>query len=125
MRSWLVDGMNVVGSVPDGWWRDRRGAMRRLAEQLAGFAANTGDSVTVVFDGRPFEVDAEPAEVVFAPAPGPNAADDEIARIVAAHPDPASLSVVTSDRDLVSRVIEHGAEVVPSRSFRRQLDKQP
>ena len=53
MPNWLVDGMNVVGSRPDGWWRDRRGAMRALAERLALFAETSGDSVAVVFDGRP------------------------------------------------------------------------
>ena len=47
MTRWLVDGMNVIGSRPDGWWRDRRGAMRRLVEDLARLE---GD-VTVVLDG--------------------------------------------------------------------------
>jgi predicted RNA-binding protein with PIN domain len=123
MRRWLIDGMNVVGSRPDGWWRDREGAKRALAERLGAFAADRGEAVTVVFDGRPFEVDAAPAKVDFAPARGPNAADDEIARRVAADPDPPSLTVVTSDRDLVDRVREHGAEVVPAGSFRRELDR--
>ncbi len=31
----IVDSANVVGSRPDGWWRDRVGATVRLAEQLA------------------------------------------------------------------------------------------
>jgi predicted RNA-binding protein with PIN domain len=53
---WLVDGMNVVGSSPDGCWRDRRAAMRRLAESLAAFAAETDEPLTVVFDGRPFDL---------------------------------------------------------------------
>jgi hypothetical protein len=26
----LVDGNNVMGSRPDGWWRDRRAGMQRL-----------------------------------------------------------------------------------------------
>jgi hypothetical protein len=30
----VVDGANVVGSRPDGWWRDRAGAARRLRDQL-------------------------------------------------------------------------------------------
>jgi hypothetical protein len=50
---WLVDGMNVIGSRPDGWWRDRAGAMRALAVELDRFADATGDQVTVVFDGQP------------------------------------------------------------------------
>ena len=33
-RRLIVDGMNVIGSRPDGWWRDRPGAMRRLVEKL-------------------------------------------------------------------------------------------
>jgi predicted RNA-binding protein with PIN domain len=120
---WMVDGMNVVGSRPDGWWRDRRGAMRRLAKQLGEFADDVGEPVTVVFDGRPFDTDAAPAEVAFAPARGPNAADDEIARRVAADPDPGSLRVVTSDRDLVRRVTAAGADVVPAGELRSRLDK--
>jgi hypothetical protein len=39
----IVDGANVVGSRPDGWWRDREGAARRLAGRLA--AALTVDSL--------------------------------------------------------------------------------
>ncbi|MGW5508905.1 hypothetical protein ACWEV9_14140, partial [Streptomyces albogriseolus] len=31
----IVDAANVVGSVPDGWWRDRRGAAERLRDHLA------------------------------------------------------------------------------------------
>lgn len=122
MKKWIVDGMNVIGSKPDGWWRDRRGAMRRLAERLDQLASDSGDRVTVVFDGRPFDVDVDDIEVVFAPRRGPNAADDEIARIVAEDPDPGSLTVVTSDRDLVERVRAQRADVTPSRSFRARLD---
>ena len=38
MAEWIVDGNNVMGSRPDGWWRDRRGAQRRLVERLETFA---------------------------------------------------------------------------------------
>src|SRR3954451_3461387 len=54
---WLVDGMNVVGSRPDGWWRDREGAKRALAEKLAELARQTGDPVAVGVHGRPVEAD--------------------------------------------------------------------
>jgi predicted RNA-binding protein with PIN domain len=119
---WIVDGMNVVGSRPDGWWRDRREAMRRLIERLEEFAEDTGDEVAVVFDGRPFEL--EPGgrvQVGFAPG-GRNAADHAIADRVAEDADPGSLTVVTSDGELVNRVRARGAEVVPSGGFRRRLD---
>jgi predicted RNA-binding protein with PIN domain len=108
--------MNVVGSTPDGWWRDRRGAMRRLAQGLAAYASQTGDQISVVFDGRGFELDTAPVGVTFAPN-----ADDEIERIVAGDPDPAGITVVTSDRELGERVRSHGASVFPSRSFREKL----
>src|SRR4051794_17285551 len=101
---WLVDGMNVVGSKPDGWWRDRRGAMRRLSESLADFATETGEPLTVVFDGRPFDLSAPPAEVLFASTRGPDAADHDIAAMVESDVDPGSLRVVTSDRPLADRV---------------------
>jgi predicted RNA-binding protein with PIN domain len=119
---WLVDGMNVVGSRPDGWWRDRVGAMRRLVGELEAFAGETGDEVAVVFDGRPFEL--EPGgrvEVGFAPG-GPNAADHAIAERVEKDPDATSITVVTSDHELVERVRAAGADVVKSGAFRRRLD---
>ncbi|MDY6809487.1 MAG: hypothetical protein SW127_10755, partial [Actinomycetota bacterium] len=34
----IVDAANVVGSRPDGWWRDRHGATERLRDRLAGLA---------------------------------------------------------------------------------------
>jgi len=121
---WLVDGMNVIGSRPDGWWRDREGAIRRLAARLGEFAAATGDEVSVVFDGRaPREPPQEPGvRIEFAPG-GPNSADDRIARTVHADSDPESLLVVTSDRKLTGRVRAGGAEVVGARSFRERLDE--
>jgi predicted RNA-binding protein with PIN domain len=120
---WLVDGMNVVGSRPDGWWRDRRVAMRRLAGSLAAFAAETGEPLTVVFDGRPFDLSAAPATVEFATGRGRDAADHDIAAKVEADPDPSSLRVVTSDRALADRVRAAGAHVVGSGSFRDRLDE--
>jgi predicted RNA-binding protein with PIN domain len=122
---WLVDGMNVVGSRPDGWWRDRPAAMRRLSDRLATFAAETGEPLTVVFDGRHFDLSAPPAEVEFASRRGPDAADHDIAARVEADADPRTLRVVTSDRELADRVRAAGAEVVGSGPFRKRLDELP
>jgi len=36
----VVDVANVMGSRPDGWWRDRAGAARRLRDQVAVLAAD-------------------------------------------------------------------------------------
>ena len=118
---WLVDGMNVVGSRPDGWWRDRRGAMRRLVERLEDYAARSGDEVAVVFDGRPFELPGDGAVEVGFAAGGRNAADHAIAEWVEGDAEPGSLTVVTSDRELAERVSAAGASVETSGAFRRQL----
>ncbi|MDX6309369.1 MAG: hypothetical protein QOI06_2415 [Nocardioidaceae bacterium] len=120
-----MDGMNVVGSRPDGWWRDRKAAMTRLAESLAAFAAETDEPLTVVFDGRPFDLSAPPAEVLFASTRGPNAADHDIAALVQQDADPQSITVVTSDRDLEARVRAAGANVLGASQFRRRLDDSP
>ena len=114
--------MNVIGSRPDGWWRDRRAAMRALARDLDAFARGTGEPVTVVFDGAAHDVRAERVEVRFARRRGPNAADDDIAALAAEDEDPASLRVVTSDSGLADRVRPTGAGLVGAGEFRRRLD---
>jgi predicted RNA-binding protein with PIN domain len=119
---WLVDGMNVIGSRPDGWWRDRTGAMRRLTADLDALARATGEPVTVVFDGRPRAIAADRVDVRFATRGGPNAADDDIAALAAVDDDPRSLRVVTSDADLASRARAAGAQLVGAGEFRRRLD---
>jgi uncharacterized protein YaiI (UPF0178 family) len=114
--------MNVVGARPDGWWRDRPAAMRRLTAALDAHAARTGDPVTVIFDGRPFDVSADAVDVRFATRRGRDAADDDIAALVAADPAPSDLRVVTSDGPLAEAVRAAGATVVGAGGFRRELD---
>ncbi len=117
MMRWLVDGMNVIGSRPDGWWRDRDGAVRRLVAELREFADRGGHHVTVVFDGRPVELEADPSpvDVLFASRAGRDAADDDIVRLAVADPD---VTVVTSDAGLAARLEN---EVVGAGAFRRRL----
>jgi predicted RNA-binding protein with PIN domain len=122
MTRWIVDGMNVIGSRPTGWWHDRPGAMRDLVAELERFAESGREPVTVVFDGRPFELAGDRVEVVFASRRGRNAADDDIAALVERDERPGELSVVTSDGDLSRRVRDAGAAVVGAGEFRRRLD---
>jgi predicted RNA-binding protein with PIN domain len=120
---WIVDGMNVIGSRPNGWWRDRPGAMRALTQELGDLAGATGDELTVVFDGQPFELEAPAGvRVEFATRRGPNAADDDIAGLVERADDPAALTVVTSDQTLAGRVRGAGASVLGAGEFRTKLD---
>jgi hypothetical protein len=120
MTRWIVDGMNLIGSRPDGWWRDRPRAMRELVEALRGL----DEPVTVVFDGAPFELDdTGPVEVAFASRRGRNAADDDIVDLVIHADEPGALRVVTSDSELARRVEERGAEVVGTGAFGSRLER--
>ncbi len=120
----IVDGMNVIGTRPDGWWRDRAAARRRLVDDLIRLRAG-GLAVAVVFDGRaaPGEIeraDAVGLAVTFAPG-GPNAADDAIVDMVGAMGAGGGTVVVTSDRDLARRVRQLGAQVESARAFLARL----
>ena len=96
--------------------------MTRLVSLLDDFADETGELLTVVFDGRPFDLRQSSVEVEFATTRGRNAADRDIAARVEADPDPGSLTVVTSDRELVDRVRSAGAQVLGASAFRRRLE---
>ncbi len=103
--------MNVLGSRPDGWWRDRPAAMERLTRRLAAFADREGIELTVVWDGREHARVAtagEGIEVRFAPG-GPDAADSEIVRMIRADEDAASITAVSSDRRLRNSIKAAGA----------------
>jgi nicotinate-nucleotide adenylyltransferase len=122
-RRLVVDGNNVFGSRPDGWWRDRAGAARNLVTELQSLATRTGDRIAVVFDGRPLarleEGDHGGIEVLYARRPGRDAGDDRIVEVVRSDADPEGLVVVTSDRELARRVRELGARVEGARAVSR------
>ena len=119
---WIVDGNNVMGARPDGWWRDREAAARDLAARVAAFARTTGDPVTLYFDGPRRDLGQPGLDVVFADRPGRNAADAAIAERVEADGTPERLRVVTSDRELASRVRAAGADIEGAGRFRGRLD---
>jgi predicted RNA-binding protein with PIN domain len=120
---WIVDGMNVIGSRPDGWWRDRNRAMTALVERLEGWATAEHADVTVVFE-RPLSppIESSVIKVAHAPEPAANSADDEIVRIVQADSSPAEIRVATSDRTLSERVEAAGASVYPAERLRNLID---
>ncbi|GAA3040190.1 hypothetical protein GCM10020000_18380 [Streptomyces olivoverticillatus] len=122
-----MDAANVVGSVPDGWWRDRLGAAERLRDRLVA-CARTGlpeDLLDPPLSG-PLEVVlvVEGAARGTEPVPGvrveaaPGSGDDRIVEVVAAREPGRRCVVVTADRELRERVRALGAEVTGPRTVR-------
>ena len=122
---WIVDGMNVIGTRPDAWWKDRDAAMLRLVDVLERWAASEGEQVTVVFE-RPASppIRSTVVDVRHAPKPKPNAADDEIVRLLRIDSEPGAVRVVTSDRWLADQARAIGASVEGADSFRRRIEEQ-
>ncbi|MEV0240969.1 NTP pyrophosphohydrolase [Streptomyces sp. NPDC050674] len=113
----VVDAANVVGSVPDGWWRDRRGAAERLRDRLAseGVPAVPGPvEIVLVVEGAARGVESVPGVRV---SSAPGSGDDHIVEVVASAGERPVL-VITADRELRGRVGELGAEVAGPRSVR-------
>ncbi|MEU7929493.1 hypothetical protein [Micromonospora sp. NPDC049801] len=117
----IVDGANVVGSRPNGWWRDRAGAAARLRDALAPVAAEglparltAPVDVVLVVEGAARDVPGiDEVRVVSAPGSG----DDTVVELVRAAPQRRRL-VVTADRELRERVTALGAEVYGPRWLR-------
>jgi uncharacterized protein YaiI (UPF0178 family) len=115
----FIDAMNVIGSRPDGWWKDRDGAIRRLIDDVRAWA---DEDVTVVLDHGAEDLIGTIGRVtvVRAARTGRNAADDEIVRLVGRDD-----RVVTSDAALADRVRALGASVEGAGAFRRRLASEP
>ncbi len=144
----VVDAANVVGSRPDGWWRDRAGAARRLAgsivavlvsrpedlvEQLDGTTPGSAETagsdvgvaaveVHLVLEGAANAVDDLPThpllDVVHAAADGDSAIVALVGDLVGGTD---RVLVVTADRALGDRVRAAGAGVTGPGSFRAAL----
>ena len=115
--------MNVIGTRPDGWWRDRDAAMLRLVDLLERWAAAEGEDVVVVFERAPSPpIRSSVIEIAHAPRPRRDAADQEIVRRLKREPQPAMVRVVTSDRWLAEQASAAGAAVHGAETFRAMLD---
>ncbi|WP_295855673.1 NUDIX domain-containing protein [uncultured Microbacterium sp.] len=130
----VVDVANVMGAVPDGWWKDRAGAATRLVSKVSRLAERGIDaealglsatrwfpSVMAVLEGQARS--AQPAAPAIEVRHAPGEGDDEIVAVtrelVALH---RPVVVVTSDRELATRVEALGAVVHGARWLLDQLD---
>jgi 8-oxo-dGTP diphosphatase len=119
----VVDVANVMGSRPDGWWRDRAGAAVRLYAQIAALAASgrpvlpdetDPPEFVLVLEGAAraaaarIGVESPQARVRVVQADG--SGDDTMA--VLARDLPGQRVVVTADRELRRRCVAAGAEVL-------------
>ncbi|AEM82018.1 hypothetical protein [Streptomyces violaceusniger] len=125
----VVDAANVIGSVPDGWWRDRRGAAERLRDRLAvlartglpdrpgvpGWATRPPVDIVMVVEGAARGI--EPVEGVRVEN-APGSGDDHIVKVVAARDEGRPCLVVTADQELRARVTALGAQVTGPRTVR-------
>lgn len=136
----VVDAANVVGSVPDGWWKDRVGAATRLRDRLLGLAVPAADlalegdvwfpAVSMVVEGQARGVESasgvrgrarsgiNAVDVVRADAGGDDTIVAEVTRRTAAG---ETVTVVTSDRRLRERVEAAGASQVRSAGWLVEL----
>src|SRR5258708_1114760 len=111
----IVDGANVVGSVPDGWWRDRPAAAARLRDRLADvIASGLGEvpgpvEVVLVVEGKAKDIPQADNGVRIERAAG--SGDDKITDLVRGAAPTRRTVVVTADRELRDRVVHLGAEV--------------
>lgn len=126
MTHLVIDGMNVIGSRPDGWWHDRNGAVHRLLDRLRRLAPDCVATITLVLDGRPTadipEGTYDDVQVVYARRAGRGSGDDRIVEFVSGLDDPTTSCVVTSDRALRERVRALGAAVTGASTFLDDLD---
>jgi hypothetical protein len=112
VRVLVIDGANVVGSRPTGWWRDRAGAAQRLHQAIAA-ADLDYDAIVLVLEGQAKR--GQPAgedggvSTVHAPGSGDDAIVDQVRDRAAEGED---VVVVTADRGLKERVTAAGGSSV-------------
>jgi hypothetical protein len=123
----IVDAANVVGSVPDGWWRDRAAAAQRLRDALVPVAAEGLPGwpppleVVLVVEGAAREVASVSGVRVEA---APRSGDDLVVELVRSAGPERACAVVTADRELQARVRAAGATVLGPRSVPRRPSRR-
>ena len=120
----FVEGNNVMGSRPDGWWRDRAGAARRLVAEIIPLALGHGGVWTIVFDGKePPRMPPSPEclTVIHTEHRHRDGADDRIVELVHERSDRAASLVHTSDAKLRTRVKALATQVMGSATLLNRI----
>ena len=114
MRSVLVvDGANVVGTRPDGWWKDRAGAARTLHEQLM-VADTSYDEIVLVLEGAAKGGVGKGRDGHVRTVHAPGSGDDTIvAEARSAAERGGQVTVITADRVLRTRVAQWADSASP------------
>lgn len=135
-RILVVDAANVIGHKPDGWWKDRAAAVRRLLVPLVRYAAaRPHQAVVVVVEGKAKPVATEasttnaydPVEIIAARGSG----DDRILEFIEKHGTDSSdssappIALVTADRELCRLARSLGASITSPRRLWSDLDAEP
>ncbi|MGX7675395.1 NYN domain-containing protein [Plantactinospora sp. DSM 117369] len=117
----VVDGYNVTKRGFGEMSLEQQ--RKRLITGLGGIAAQTGDEVTVVFDGaeRMHGLPPAPRGVRVLFSRKGETADDLIRRLVRAEPAGRPVVVVSSDREVADGVRRHGAYPLGADSLLRRL----
>lgn len=121
----VVDAANVIGSVPDGWWKDRARAARRLHAGLAGYLGSGAcpfTTVVLVLEGAARAGVPAGADGGLVTAHAPASGDDEIVtqcRALTEQGEP--VAVATADRGLIGRLRDLEVEVLGPRTLRAGL----
>lgn len=108
----LIDAANVIGSRPNGWWRDRPGAARAFVQQVrtSARAGRMAQPVVVVLEGKARDgVEPEVADGV-AVLHASGSGDDALLAVIA--DATGQVTLVSADRSLCQRAEALGADVV-------------
>ncbi|PFG66367.1 alkylated DNA nucleotide flippase Atl1 [Propionibacteriaceae bacterium ES.041] len=121
----VVDAANVIGSVPDGWWRDRPGAAARLHDALVA-APGDHDRVLLVLEGRARSGVPETVQGAVQTVHAPGSGDDEIVRRCRElAEDRHRVTLATADRGLIARVDPLGVRITAPRRVRQGVQLNP
>ncbi len=122
----VIDGSNVYASRPDGWWKDRADAARRLAARLQALFVASDERAILVFDPLPRGAGTPSStshvEIRIATHRGRDAADDTIVALVRELGPAHRLTVITSDHRLRQRVAALDTQTQSSGTLLRRIE---